>query len=55
MSDFFLLKIFLSFLVVKFSIYINRRVFVVMSSSFGTSERLCFVILAFPGYFHLNL
>ena len=35
------------FLVVKFSIYLNRRVFV--------TEWLIFAILAFPRYFHISL
>ena len=39
------------FLEAKFSIYLNRRVFV-MSPSCGTSGRLCFLIMAFPGYLY---
>ena len=37
------------FLEVKFSVYLNRRVFVML----GASGRLCFVIVAFLGYLHL--
>ena len=57
------------FLVVKFSIYLNRRIFVMVhlwfhlrrlryhlfliSPSFGASGRLYFVIVLFPGYLYL--
>ena len=45
MSEFYV-KIFISF--VKFSVYLNRLVFVALvSTSFGASGRLCFVIVAF--------
>ena len=52
--EFFYLKIFVFFFVVKCSIYLNRHVFV-MSSLFplGASGRVCFVIESFPGYLYL--
>ena len=37
-------------MVVKFSVYLNRLVFVMVSLG-----RLCFVTVEFPGYFHLYL
>ena len=39
------------FLEVKFSIYLNRRVFVM--PSFGSLGRLCFMIVVFPDYVHV--
>ena len=47
----FYLKLF-QFWVVKFSVYLNRRVFV-MSLFSGASGRRCFVIVAFPKCIHL--
>ena len=47
------------FLVVKFLVYFNKRVFVMWhyfffsSPSFGASGMLCFILAAYPGYIHL--
>ena len=41
------------FLEMKFSIYLNRLVFV-MVSPFHALGTLCFVIVAFPGYIYLT-
>ena len=49
------------FLVIQFSIHLNRRVFVMVchylffiSPSVGASRRLCSVIVPFPAHLHLN-
>ena len=48
----FYLKNFL-FLVVKFSMYLKRRVFVMFAPSFVALEGLYLVIVAFPCYLQL--
>ena len=45
----FYLKIF-SFLEVKFSIYLNRLVFVMLALPFGDMGRLCSVIVSTPAH-----